>query len=342
MLSRLYTLLLVLVVAWSSWAVFGPPGAVVCAFICALALCLSRSWPLTYFFVVVVLLLLLIAMLLPSVQASREASPRVACINNLKQISLAVLCYESQYRCFPPPYVADENGKPMHSWRVLILPFMELRELYDKYNFSEPWDGPNNRKLLAVRPKVYTCPIDASALKEGATTTSYVAVVGSNAAWHRGKRISLNARELAGHTADTILLIESSDSGIQWTEPRDFSLDDLQSAAAKASTTVIRAPHTRSNGYFFHDTPTGANVAFVDGHESSLPAANLSAQSLKQLLTIGGCKDENFLPPDGSDDLRLNWPNCIVLAIWIASVGLLLRQAVRSRKARRGVANSCS
>ena len=60
---------------------------------------------------------------------------------------MAVANYHETYGCFPPAYVADRDGKPMHSWRVLILPFLEQRELYNAYNFAEPWDGPNNRKL---------------------------------------------------------------------------------------------------------------------------------------------------------------------------------------------------
>jgi translation elongation factor EF-Tu-like GTPase len=64
---------------------------------------------------------------------------------------LAVANYHETYGCFPPAYVADRDGKPMHSWRVLILPFLEQQELYHAYNFAEPWDGPNNRKLMEAR-----------------------------------------------------------------------------------------------------------------------------------------------------------------------------------------------
>ena len=54
----------------------------------------------------------------------------------------------SEYGVLPPAYVADASGRPMHSWRVLILPFLDQQSLYNQYDFREPWDGPHNIKLL--------------------------------------------------------------------------------------------------------------------------------------------------------------------------------------------------
>jgi uncharacterized protein DUF1559 len=68
---------------------------------------------------------------------------------------VAVATYHDTYGTLPPAYIADAEGKPLHSWRVLLLPFLEQRELYEQYDFDEPWDGPNNRKLLAQRPSVF-------------------------------------------------------------------------------------------------------------------------------------------------------------------------------------------
>ncbi|MFZ1936339.1 MAG: DUF1559 domain-containing protein [Thermoguttaceae bacterium] len=65
---------------------------------------------------------ILLALLLPGVQSVREVARRTQCENNLKQIAVAMLSYENRYGCFPPAYIPDKNGKPMHSWRVLILP----------------------------------------------------------------------------------------------------------------------------------------------------------------------------------------------------------------------------
>ncbi len=73
---------------------------------------------------------ILIALLLPAVQAAREAARRAQCQNNLKQIGLALLNYESTFRSFPPAVFTDDHGKPMKSWRVAILPFLEQQALY--------------------------------------------------------------------------------------------------------------------------------------------------------------------------------------------------------------------
>ena len=89
----------------------------------------------------------MIALLLPAVQSAREAARRAQCSNNLKQIGLAFHNYHDSYGCLPPAYIPDGNGQPMHSWRVLILPFVEQSPLYDQYDFDEPWNGPNNSKL---------------------------------------------------------------------------------------------------------------------------------------------------------------------------------------------------
>ena len=88
----------------------------------------------------------LIALLLPAVQASREAARRMQCSNNLKQIGAGAAQVRSRNTgVFPPAFIPDKNGKPMHSWRVLILPYLERKGLYDQYRFNEPWDSPHKR-----------------------------------------------------------------------------------------------------------------------------------------------------------------------------------------------------
>ena len=109
-----------------------------------------------------VVLGILIGLLLPAISAVQEAAKKAACSSNLHQISLAMLNYENANGHFPPAYVADEKGRPMHSWRVLILPYLEEGELYKQYNMNEPWDSPHNRTLAAKMPKVYRCPTSRS------------------------------------------------------------------------------------------------------------------------------------------------------------------------------------
>ena len=80
----------------------------------------------------IVPILILIALLLPAVQAAREAARRAQCANNLKQIGLAMHNYNDAYGCFPPAAITDAQGKPLLSWRVAILPYLENQPLYDE------------------------------------------------------------------------------------------------------------------------------------------------------------------------------------------------------------------
>ena len=100
---------------------------------------------------------ILVALLLPAVQAAREAARRTQCSNNLKQIALALHNYHDTYLCFPPAYIPDENGKPRQSWRALILPFMDQPQIHQMIDFNEPWDSPKNQAISNMRIPGYCC-----------------------------------------------------------------------------------------------------------------------------------------------------------------------------------------
>ena len=126
--------------------------------------------------VAVVVVGLLAMVLLPGWYGSGQRGNRVRrCPNNLKQIAMALDNYHDTYGCFPPAYSIDEQGRPMHSWRILILPYLEGPSAYQGYDFNEPWDGPNNRQLAEQIPGVFRCP---EATKHGAAAdTHYVAIM---------------------------------------------------------------------------------------------------------------------------------------------------------------------
>lgn len=127
-----------------------------------------------------------------------------ACRNHLRHIGLAMQNYASVYGCFPPAYVADEEGLPRHSWRVLLLPFLDEKELYKAYRFDEPWNGPHNRLLAERIPEVYRCRWDVG---DQATCTSYLAVIGDETAFPGDRSLSPTA--IGNGTSDTILVVES-------------------------------------------------------------------------------------------------------------------------------------
>ena len=124
--------------------------------------------------VVIAIIGILVALLLPAVQAAREAARRVQCANNMKQIALALCAYETGYGVYPPGRVGYDKGSRGRkevgtSALVLILPQLELQNIYDLFNFRNgPW-GYNstwflgtNAAAIAARPSVYVCPSDES------------------------------------------------------------------------------------------------------------------------------------------------------------------------------------
>jgi hypothetical protein len=301
---------------------------------------IARSWSLARYTVLMFLVLIVVALLFPVQARSRNAALRAQCSNRLKQIDLALHVYEERYHSFPPAYIADRTGKPMHSWRVLILPFLGEKDVYDRYDFNEPWDGPNNRKLLDARPSVYACPGDETAYARNAACTSYVAVVGENAAWQSDKPRRLTDPDLRDHASSTIMLTETADAGINWTEPKDISLDALQSTDSSSGAVTVSSKH----GCYYHDsfydyecdTPYVANVGLLDGSVGflSLP---VSTERLRNVLQIGGATKENldYSVPYRASQFKatLRWRSCAALAACIVSVTLLLYHAYRRRKA---------
>ena len=87
-----------------------------------------------------------------------ENAARSQCINNLKQIGLAMHNYHAMHKTFPPAYTVDKAGKPLLSWRVLILPYLEQDALYKEFHLDEPWDSEHNRALIDRMPATYRCP----------------------------------------------------------------------------------------------------------------------------------------------------------------------------------------
>ncbi len=226
------------------------------------------SWP-TVAFVTLIMGAMLIGFLLPS---GRKRSPgdRILCGNNLKEIGTALQVYSDQYGSLPPAYVADASGRPIHSWRALLLPYID-GDLAKAYSFDEPWDGPNNRQLMKRIPSVYHCPADQRATS-GAT--SYVAIVGNETMWPFA-----NARKLSEVTdglSNTIVLVEATGLDIPWLEPRDLEFAKLNFKVNDPATPGIGSQHEAV-----------ANILFADGTTRTL-APQTPADTLRAMLTIDG------------------------------------------------------
>lgn len=202
------------------------------------------------------------------------------CKNNLKMIGLALQHYHDHYGSFPPAYVADQNGKRLHSWRVLILPFLDQGPLYNKYRLDEPWDGPHNSKLHSEMVRPYACPNG-----EGRGGLNYVAVVGPHLAWGGDKPRSL--RDFQDDTETTVMVVERVDSNVHWMEPHDLEIDLSKTNFQEFGDKNIGIRHWDNTSYFPSRHYQFGNALMVGGNVRRL-RENLSLETFKAMLTIDG------------------------------------------------------
>ena len=211
------------------------------------------------------------ALLLPAVQSAREAARRMQCSNNLKQISLALLNYESAYKQFPPAYTVDQDGNRLHSWRTAILPFLEQTQLYGKIDWTKPWNHPNNAFALEAEVPSYKCP--STDVPKGFTT--YVAIVDQQGVFSGSGQTKV--REITDGTSNTLLVGETTKSkAVHWMDPSDSDLDSFIAALTGPDIPTDRRAHVG-----------GSNVVFVDGSVRFL-SSRISEESLRAMVTRDG------------------------------------------------------
>jgi prepilin-type processing-associated H-X9-DG protein len=208
-------------------------------------------------------------------RAMQNPPPRRAmCMNSLIQIGLALHNYHTAFNAFPPAYIADDTGRPKHSWRVLILPYMDEQALYDDYDFSEPWNGPHNSTLLAKMPRLFSCPARDWEATSRPSLTSYVLVTGPGMMFVQADSIRID--QVTDGTLFTLMVVETSNVEIPWTKPDDLDLRTMSLRINDPKSPSISSQH-----------PKGANTLFADGCCRFLPEST-SAERLKSLLTIAG------------------------------------------------------
>ncbi len=187
-------------------------------------------------------------------------------MNNLKQIGLALHNYEQAFHEFPPACTFDAKGRPLHSWRTVILPYLEQDALYRTIDLSKPWDDPANARALATPVPVYRCPD----LTSTDNTTAYLGVVAPGGCFLAGE-----PRRLAEITDDhgkTLMVIEAAqDQTVPWMSPRD----------AGESLILGTGPKSKLN----HSG--GGNALFVDCRVAFLKATTPAA-TRRALISIAG------------------------------------------------------
>ncbi|TWT59424.1 DUF1559 family PulG-like putative transporter [Rubinisphaera italica] len=220
----------------------------------------------------------LIALMLPGTRRAGPAARRSQCVNNLRNIGIALYNYADTYGTLPPAYTVDAQGHRLHSWRTLLLPFLNNVALYRQIDLNQPWDSPANLKAFNTTPDIYRCPESSSP----ATHTSYLAIVTTDSCIQATEGRELNTISNGDGLAQTLLIVEMpEEDAVHWMAPQDAS----EASFLKISNDS-RLPHQ-----------SGMNVLFADGRVTFL-SAEISQDILRALITATS-EDNEILYHEG-------------------------------------------
>jgi prepilin-type N-terminal cleavage/methylation domain-containing protein/prepilin-type processing-associated H-X9-DG protein len=229
--------------------------------------------------VVISIIGVLIGLLLPAVQAAREAARRIQCVNSLKQIGLALHNYESALGVFPPSYVGDPNATgsaygvsypdgnistvPGFAWGTLILPYIEQAPLYASFNMNLPCWAPDNTTSARTKVAVFLCP-SAAGPNDGFSLHKYT---NGNA----------TAPDDGGPFAPEIIFAHShyvTNAGVNgpWQRSTQYSKDfDVTEPVPGAPPDVINGPFYRNSKTRVASVTDGlSNTVFIGERSSSI------------------------------------------------------------------------
>ncbi len=204
----------------------------------------------------------------PAVVKVQEAAFRMESSNNLKQLVLALHNYHDTTKAFPAQANFSKDGKPLLSWRVHILPYIEQQALYNEFHLDEPWDSEHNIKLVKKMPKIFISSKDPKLAEAGKTT--YVGIV-DKATMFTGDKTGVRIADVTDGTSNTIFIVDADDEhAVVWTKPEDLKLDPKE-------------PHKGISSRF----PQGFLAAFVDG-SVRIVSSKVSKEALNALFTRNG------------------------------------------------------
>ncbi len=163
----------------------------------------------------------LVAAMGESLEQARDSARRAQSMNNLRQIALAMLMYNDAQKHFPASASCGPDGKPLLSWRVYVLPYIDQKQLFDQFHLNEPWDSPHNKALIEKMPAVFRSP--KSQAEQG--KTNYLAPVG-NGALYSSSRDEPQIKDIKDGPSHTIMVVEVDDPhAVIWTKPDDLAFD---------------------------------------------------------------------------------------------------------------------
>ncbi len=192
-------------------------------------------------------------------------------IRNLEKIAKALNAYAADHGTYPPPMTVNSANQPLHSWRVLILPYLGEEDLYNQFDLTVGWDDPRNMQTAYEMPSVYAHP-----RLESFYESAYYLIVGNGTLFPPNGPLGPNS--MVDAPSQTILVIEgkpSVPSGM-WTEPVDLDF-------SRMSGRLGSNPGVEPGGLF----DDGVTMATVDGRGHFVPNS-MEAITVRSLVTPSG------------------------------------------------------
>jgi hypothetical protein len=220
---------------------------------------------------------IMVALLLPAVQAAREAARRVESKNHLKVIGLALHNYHDANFVFPPGGIVDQNGQEFHGWQTMLLPYIERVDVYNKVNFNVPWTDPTNLTPLQTEIQVYQAPgIDQKKDASGYALSHYA---GNSHLFGRNSRYRIS--DIQDGTSNTIMAGEAAGNFKPWGHPENWR---------DPANGIGTGPDSFGRG-----SSPGANILMADGAVRFL-SSDTDRTLLRALATPAGSEMISFGP----------------------------------------------
>ena len=208
----------------------------------------------------------LLALLLPLPRSAGGTARRNQCSSQLHQIAVALQMYADQYHALPPARTVDADCKPLHSWRTLILPYMEHADLYKSIDLTKPWDDPANAAVGKQSVYGYHCPASSGP----ANYTTYLAILTPTSCLRADEPRKLS--DITDGSTATLIVIEvDADHAVPWMSPVDADEQVVLGLGPKS-----KLAHAG-----------GMNAVFVDSRIRFLPD-DLPAAVRLALISIAG------------------------------------------------------
>ena len=220
----------------------------------------------------------LLALLPCSLPTVRGSEGWVRTSYTLRYAGEALRLYHDTHGRLPPAVVCDKEGRPLYSWRVLVLPYLERRLLYEQFHLDEPWDSPHNLALAKSTPSCFQ-PMGSFHWAEEEGTTRIQAITGPGTAFERP---GLTWADFPDGPANTALVVEAGEP-VPWSKPGDVVYDPVGPLPAFGS------GYTKPEKFLCYEVGRhpGFAVGFADGTARFVRTGN-DEHRLRAMFTRNG------------------------------------------------------